>query len=165
MCRESVLRGQNLRAWECPWWKPWWQNVGSWKQVLSVHCFCPCVCLAPQPHFGLTAAHLRVWLCALSPALPRYLLPERKLEGLLRDIEGHGSKKLLKTILGLCNLWVPHHPTLTIPDLSSLWAIWLVRPRITQPDDPHPRPPQTLLLGLGRAEQPCILCSLDLLYR
>lgn len=79
-----------------------------------------CVPGSPAPLCANSCSFKGLVVGCLSPALPRYLLPERKLDRLLRDIEGYGSKQLLKTILGLCSLSVPHQLTLTVPDLSSL---------------------------------------------
>lgn len=117
--------------------------------------------LSPH-HFELIATHWQgLSMGCLFPALPRSSLPAKKLEGLLRYIEGCGSETLLKTIFCLYSL------SSTTPDNSRplfqflcelFWAclfllvIW-VKPRMTQLDDPHLRPSQTLLLGLERAKE------------
>lgn len=69
--------------------------------------------------------------------------------------------------MALRNCWRPYlfsaasEPHITYPDnsrpLFHVSQFGLVRPRITQLDDPHLRPPQSLLLGLGRAKQKLLL--------
>lgn len=82
-------------------------------------------------------------------------LHARKLGKLQRNSEGHG-------ILGLCN---PRHLTLIIqtPLPMSLRTIWgylsllviRVKPRVSQVDDSHLGPPQTLLQELGEQSRNC----------
>lgn len=116
----------------------------------------------PPHHFELIATHWQgLSMGCLFPALPRSSLPAKKLEGLLRYIEGCGSETLLKTIFCLYSLssTTPDNSRLLFQFLCELfWAclfllvIW-VKPRMTQLDDPHLRPSQTLLLGLERAKE------------
>lgn len=77
-------------------------------------------------HFELIATHWQsLGMGCLFPALPRSSLPAKKLEGLLRDIEGHDSEILLKTILGLYSMSsIPPTPDNSRPLFQSLCELF-----------------------------------------
>lgn len=136
-----------------------WLEAVSWVPTALVH-----LCAWLLTPIWADRCSLAGLGCGLSfPSPPKVLATCKEAVRLLRDIEAQGSEITLKTILGLCSL----SPTSSNPDsprplfqcpCEPFWdslfllVMW-VKPRMTLLDDFHLRPPQTLLLELGKAKE------------